>query len=183
MTFVLACPHGRVWRRLHRSQRGEVFMRALPFRLAIARATFAAALLFACATGTPYVQYAAAPPALAAGSGRILIYMTTQQNDFRVALSLDGQTLGTIQPATFFYVDRSAGTHVLALPPPPHVDTFSQQAPTSPVTVELVPGAVTYVEVSVYWTPGQVGAALAPPDAATAQAELQKLELVPPGRL
>ena len=153
-------------------------LRTSPLRHAIA-----AALLFACATGTPYAQYAASPPALAAGNGRILIYMTTQQNDFRVALSLDGQTLGTIQPATFFYLDRPAGTHVVALPPPPHVDTFSQQAPTPPVTVDLAPGTVSYVEVSVNWTPGQVTAVLAPADASTAQAELQKLDLVPPGRL
>jgi hypothetical protein len=37
--------------------------------------------------------------ALAPGQGRILIYITTQTDgDWRVALSFDGQTLGTIEP-------------------------------------------------------------------------------------
>jgi hypothetical protein len=150
-------------------------------RRAIASSALVAA--FACATGTPYAQYAAAPPALAPGTGRILIYMTTQQGDFRVALSLDGETLGTIEPATFFYVDRPAGAHVVALPPPPHVDTFSQQAPTPPVTVNVVDGHVAYVEVSVVWTPGKVTAVLAPADPVAANSDLRNLDLVPPGRL
>jgi hypothetical protein len=156
-------------------------MNQLPLRRAIAASLLVA--VFACATGTPYAQYAAAPPALAPGNGRILIYMTTQQGDFRVALSLDGATLGTIEPATFFYVDRPAGSHVVALPPPPHVDTFSQQAPTPPVTVNLAAGEIAYVEVSVAWTPGQITAVLAPADASAARADLEKLDLVPPGRL
>lgn len=150
-------------------------------RRAITSVALAAAL--ACSTGTPYAQYAAAPPALATGNGRIVIYMTTQDGDWRVALSLDGTTLGTIEPATFFYVDRPAGVHVVALPPPPHVDTFSQQAPTSPVTVDLAAGEIAYVEVSIVRTPGQVSAVLAPADASAAQSDLVKLDLVPPGRL
>lgn len=152
-------------------------------RLRLLIASWALAAVFACTTGTPYAQYVASPPALAPGNGRIVIYMTTQDGDWRVALSLDGTTLGTIEPATFFYLDRPAGSHVVALPPPPHVDTFSQQAPTSPVTVDLAAGEVAYVEVSIVRTPGQVSAVLAPADANAAQSDLTKLDLVPPGRL
>lgn len=154
-------------------------MNTMHWRRAIASSLLLAAL--ACSTGTPYAHYAAAPPALAPGNGRIVLYMTTQQGDFRVALSLDGEALGTIEPATFFYVDRPAGTHVVSLSPPPHVDTFSQQAPTAPVTVDLAAGAIAYVEVSVVWTPGQITAVLAPATAGDAQSDLVKLDLVPPG--
>jgi len=154
----------------------ERFLRLSPASLALVAA-------LACTTGTPYAQFAAAPPSLAPGAGRILIYMTTQQGDWRVALSLDGETLGTIEPATFFYVDRPPGSHVVALPPPPHVDTFSQQAPTSPVTVDLAAGEIAYVEVSIVRTPGQVSAVLAPANVSAAQSDLQRLDLVPPGRL
>ena len=115
----------------------------------IACAAVALGAITACATGTPYAQVAAGLPPPPAGQGRIVLYMTSAsaQLHFFPTMTVDGVPVGTLRPGTFLYLDRPAGLHPIGVSQQ-QASVISTQIATEPVTIEVFPGATSYVSAS-----------------------------------
>jgi hypothetical protein len=77
---------------------------------------FLAVLLAGCA-GPRYAQMADSFPALAPGQGRIVLYNPQQGAGTgpsgQPKIRVNGKVVGRAKPASFFYVDRPAGSYVV----------------------------------------------------------------------
>ncbi len=149
----------------------------------IARLAVAFGAITACTTGTPYAQVAGTLPAPPAGQGRILLYMTSAsaQLHFFPDMTIDGAPVGTIRPGTFFYVDRQAGLHQIGVGQK-QASVISSQIATDPVTIDVIPGATSYVSASAVAIVAATQVILrseAPDDAVR---DLSDLSWVPPAK-
>jgi hypothetical protein len=135
----------------------------------------------ACATGVPYAEEAASIPALAAGQGRIMIYMTdsSQPIDFYPTVTVDAVPVGKIRPGTFFWVDRPAGVHEVGVGGH-QAAIISDQIPTEPVTIDVIPGETAYVHAEAILIIARVQVVLRPEIAENATRDLEKLSFVAP---
>lgn len=118
-------------------------------RIGIACIAIALAALTACATGESYSQASVDFPPPPAGQGRIMLYMTTasaQQHLFPI-MTVDSVRVVTLHPGTFFYVDRPAGLHQIGVAQQQE-SVISTQVATDPITIEVFPGATSYVSAS-----------------------------------
>jgi hypothetical protein len=138
--------------------------------------------LLACSTGTPYAQVAAQLPTLPPGYGRIMVYMTTNTEapTFHPDIAIDGREVGKIGSGTFFHVDVPVGLHQVGIFTDEHLAGFGNQGVTDPVTIEVLSGTTSYVQVGVLVTVGMVKVVLMPEPAADAQRDLSDLYLTVP---
>ena len=150
-------------------------------KMGIAWLVLALGGLTACATGTPYAEVAASMPALAAGQGRIMIYMTdsSQPIDFYPTVTVDSVPAGKIRPGTFFYVDRPAGIHEIGVGDH-QAAIISNQIATEPVTIDVIPGQTAYVHAEAIQITARVQIVLRPEIPENATRDLEKLSFVAP---
>jgi hypothetical protein len=136
----------------------------------------------ACATGTSYQQMAATLPPIGAGACRIFVYRPAMSGPpaFQPEIAIDGETLGGLRIASFFYVDRPAGIHRIAVPVGAEKAAFEEQGATRPVSVAVGAGDAAYVRVGVDVVPGMVQVQLMPVSAADAGPELAPLDYASP---
>ena len=146
----------------------------------------AALLLFqitACAgrNGPRYPDFAASAPPIAAGYARLVVYrpLFTEPQDFRAQITVDGAAVGTLPMGTYLWVDRPAGVHRIDSPLWPAYSAFGEQLRTTPIEVDLAPGATSFVSVSLL-TIAPVRVSLAPVGASQARGDLATLEMAPP---
>ena len=133
--------------------------------------------LLACSTGTPYAQVAAQLPTLPPGYGRIMVYMTTdtEMPTFHPDIAIDGKEIGKIGSGTFFHVETPAGLHQVSIFTDEHLAGFGNQGVTEPVSLEVLSGTTSYVQVGVIVTVGMVKVVLTPEATADAQRDLSNL--------
>ena len=138
--------------------------------------------LLACSTGTPYAQVAAQLPTLPPGYGRIMVYMTTdtEMPTFHPDIAIDGKEIGKIGSGTFFHMDVPAGLHQVGIFTDEHLAGFGNQGVTDPVSLEVMSGTTSYVQVGVLVTVGMVKVVLTPESTADAQRDLSNLYQVAP---
>jgi len=152
--------------------------------LTIRKSWFVLALsaLLACSTGTPYAQVAAQLPTLPPGYGRIMVYMTTdtEMPTFHPDIAIDGKEIGKIGSGTFFHMDVPAGLHQVGIFTDEHLAGFGNQGVTEPVSLEVLSGTTSYVQVGVLVTVGMVKVVLTSEPTADAQRDMSNLyETVP----
>jgi hypothetical protein len=135
--------------------------------------------LTACATGTPYAEVMESIPALPAGQGRIMVYMTdsSQPIDFYPTVTVDAVPVGTIRAGTFFYVDRPAGLHQVGIGEH-QASVISNQIATEPVDIEVIPGETAYVHAEAVQIIARVQVVLRPEIPENAMRDLEKLSYV-----
>ena len=138
--------------------------------------------LLACSTGTPYAQVVAQLPAIPPGYGRLLVYLPTSSEApaFHPDIAIDGKEVGKIATGTFFHVELPVGMHQVGIFADEHLAGFGNQGATDPVTIEVLSGATSYVQVGVLVTVGMVKVVLMPEPAADAQRDLSDLYLTVP---
>lgn len=74
-----------------------------------------ASLLGACASGTPYDEYASTMQSVSADSGRIYIYRTSALGAaIQPAIRLNGEVVGKAVPKGFFFLDRPSGAYEIS---------------------------------------------------------------------
>jgi hypothetical protein len=121
-----------------------------PMLNAIERAAFAALLLMmGCASSGPtYEQIESTLPPLAAGQGRIYLFLTgaTEIPSFFPQLTVDGAPVGELRPNTYLYVDRPEGVHVVGVGVKKVDAAFGAQGATTPLEIPLEAGETVYVE-------------------------------------
>jgi len=114
------------------------------------RAACAALLLWiGCASGGPtYEQIESTLPPLAAGQGRIYLFLTgaTEIPSFFPQLTVDGAPVGELRPNTYLYVDRPEGVHVIGVAVKKVDAAFGSQGATTPLEIPLEAGETVYVE-------------------------------------
>jgi hypothetical protein len=149
--------------------------------IGIACVAVALAALVACATGESYSQASVDFPPPPAGQGRIMLYMTTAsaQQHFFPIMTVDSAPVVTLHPGTFFYVDRPPGMHQIGVTQQ-QASVITTQIATDPITIEVFPGATTYVSASAVAIVAQTQVVLrgVPPDDATR--DLWNLSLAQP---
>jgi hypothetical protein len=138
--------------------------------------------LLACSTGTPYAQAVAQFPAIPPGYGRLLVYLPTSSEApaFHPDIAIDGKEVGKIATGTFIHVDLPVGMHEVGIFADEHLAGFGNQGATDPVTIEVLSGSTSYVQVGVLVTVGMVKVVLLPEPAADAQRDLSNLYLTVP---
>jgi hypothetical protein len=117
-----------------------------------------AGLALACAgsNAPTFAETGGSLPALADGSGRIVLYMTdsVEVPAFRPEIALDGTLVAVIRAGTYVLLDRPAGLHELGV----HARKadFGEQGATEPLAVALAPDETVYVRVDVRDAAGMV---------------------------
>lgn len=152
--------------------------RPLTWALALACA------LFACATGPTGPVGTGSLPPVAADRGRLVLYHTndTDLTMFHPQLTVAGTAVGELPVGTFLYVDRAPGLYEVGVLPQPSVSAFGGQAPTQPVSINLLAGDTRYLRVGVTSTPVWVEVSLTPVDPIDAQQDLASLvDVTAPG--
>ena len=137
----------------------------------------------ACAAGPTEPESGPLLPPIAAGQGRIVLYMTSasQVSSFHPMLTVDGEPVGKLRVGTFLVVDRPAGPHPVGVRVEPYLGAFGNQDPTPPRPVELVAGGSDYLEVLVIADAGGIQVLLHPEEAEGAARALARLVQVAPG--
>jgi hypothetical protein len=137
----------------------------------------------ACAAGGTNRETAPTLPPIAAGQGRVVLYMTsaTQVESFHPTLTIDGESVGALRVGTFRAVDRPAGPHQIGVRMEPYLGAFGSQDPTQPQPVELAAGGTAYVEVLVLAGAAAVQVLLHPEQGEEAESALARLVQLPPG--
>jgi hypothetical protein len=137
----------------------------------------------ACAAGPATPEAAPKLPPIAAGEGRIVLYMTSasQVESFHPALTVDGEVVGKLRVGTFRAVGRPAGPHQVGVHVQPSLGAFGNQDPTTPQPVELAAGDTAYVEILVIDNAGIIQVVLHPENAEGAQRAMERLVQAPPG--
>ena len=150
---------------------------------AIARAACAALLfLVGCASGgATYEQMESTLPPLAAGQGRIYLFLTgaTEIPSFFPQLTLDGVPIGELRPNTFLYVDRPEGPHVVGVAVKKVDAAFGAQGATDPLEIPLEAGETVYVETDATSAAGMVVVTLTRVSTEDGQRDLRPLSLAP----
>jgi len=140
-------------------------------------------LIAACASqnGPKYPDFVASAPPIAAGQARLVVYRPpfTEPQDFRAQIAVDGAAVGTLPMGTYLWVDRPAGVHRIDSPLWPAYSAFGEQLRTTPIEVDLAPGATSFVSVSLPTT-DPIRVSLTPVGEGQAQSDLVALEMAPP---
>ncbi len=148
-----------------------------------ATAIVLACALLACATGPTGPVGTASLPVVAADRGRLVLYHTndTDLTMFHPMLSVAGDAVGELPIGSYLYVDRAPGLYPVGVLPQPSVSAFGGQAPTQPVSMNLLGGDTSYLRVGVVSTPVWIEVTLTPMDPIDAQRDLASLvEVLPP---
>lgn len=136
----------------------------------------------ACAASpTPPAPAPSLPP-IAAGQGRVVLYMTSasQVESFHPTLTVDGEVVGKLRVGTFRAVDRPAGSHQVGVQVQPSLGAFGNQDPTLPQPVALAAGDTAYVEVLVIADAAGIQVLLHPEAREGAERALARLVELPP---
>jgi hypothetical protein len=135
----------------------------------------------ACASGPSYREIAPTLAPLAAGQGRLVLYMTqaAEVGSFLPTLTVDGLPVGRLRVNTFRSVDRPAGPHEVGVQMEPYLSAFGNQAPTPPRAVDVEAGETSYLEVLVLADAAGIQVLLRPHEAAEAERELAPLVEAP----
>jgi hypothetical protein len=144
----------------------------------------AVGLACAGANGPPtFEETGGALPALADGSGRIVLYMTdaVEVPTFRPEITLNRERVATIRAGTYLYFDRPVGLHALGV----HARkaALGEQGETAPLAIVLASGETVYVRVDVRDAAGMVVPVLTPESAENGRRDmgrLRRIEPVPP---
>lgn len=153
-------------------------MRSIPFRLA----SFLALILAGCASGPSYQQTVAGQAPVAAGMGRIVVYMDDAVDvpSFHPGIAVDGASVGQIRAGSFFTLVRPAGPHQVGIATRQSLDAFGNEGASPPVSFDLLAGADVYVQVDIIATVGMVKPTVTLEDPETAQRILSHLNEAPP---
>lgn len=150
-------------------------------RLGCLLAAVAVSLPLACATGPTYEDLEASLPPLAAGVGRIFVYLpdSTEVPSFFPQLTLDGAPLGTLRTGTYLYADRPAGHHVVDVHVREEAAAFGSQGKTDPVDVMLAPGERVYIAANTLAGIGLLKVTLTPVPPDAGERDMQSLHPAP----
>lgn len=144
-------------------------------------AAAAVALALACASGPTYETLETSLPPLAAGDGRIFVYLpgSTEVPSFFPQLTLDGAPIGTLRTGTYLYADRPAGRHVVDVHVREGDAAFGSQGKTDPVGVELAAGEKVYIAADTLSLVGMVKVTLTPVGPDAGERDMQSLHPAP----
>ena len=120
------------------------------------------ALATACSHGPTWDEFRRQDAGPRPGYARIFVYTPprTEAVAFHPDVTLDGESVGTSSPGTFFYVDRQPGVYELTVPPRLYPGAFGKQGAAEPAKVSLWLGQVAFVQVDVVELGGAIQARL-----------------------